>query len=640
MPAPTTGSSVTPTELSGQTVVDSLLSGYHWTNSSISYSFIVPGTSVFPVDYPDPTYFTRMGAFSVAQQSAAAEALTAWSNVANVSFAQTIETSTSAGTIRFGFSYSEVWGDAVGSTYLPNSRPSGGDVWLDPNGDDFLNGSLTGLFSSSAFADGSYAYFALEHELGHALGLKHPFDDSGNGGGGSIAGTSLSGWDSQLYTIMSYTPLASNSSVTGFSFYPTTPMMLDIDAIQSIYGANLSFNAGDTVYSFNDNAGQRYFQTIWDAGGTNTIAYSGTHSVTVDLREEHGSTIGNPVYAQTQTNPTAFQVKNVWIDGGTIIQIADLSRCNAAYTVTGNDYGDTIYCGAGTGVVSGGKGADTIFIGTGTETIDGGAGSDTIVFSHTRSAYAVTYSGGTFVISGTDGSDTIKNAEIFKFAGDMTVSAAQLVPGNVVNLTAANSSFRTTSANDVITGLSGLNSVIYSGKAAEYIVTASSGAIQVQDTVAGRDGTDLLQNIERLKFADKSIAFDVFPSFSLDVAGTAGEVVKIMGVVFGPGSVQAHPDYVGIGLGLADGGMSYANLMQLALGVKLGTGFTNDQEIQLLYTNLLGHSASATDVSSWSAALTAGQYTPSSLAQLAAESSANAVNVHLAGLAETGVLFS
>jgi serralysin len=642
MATPTIGTSVSRTTLTGSTAVDSLLDGFHWASSSISYSFIVPGISVHVSSYPDTLVWNQVGALSTAQQAATLEALAAWSNVANIQFTASADNATAAGTIRLGFSYSEQWGSSVGETYLPNSSPNGGDVWLDPNALEVIAGHASGSYIGSSFADGGYAFYSLLHELGHALGLKHPFDDSTDGGGASIDGTSFAGWDSRVFTLMSYTPLTTHADALGFTFNPTTPMLLDISAIQAIYGANYSYNAGDTRYAFNDNAGQQYFETLWDGGGINTIAYSGTHAVTIDLREGQGSMIGNPVYAFTATSLTAYRVNNVWIAFGTKMLVADLTACNAAYTVTANDWGDKIYCGTGAGTINGGNGGDTVVVGIGPETINCGSGLDTIVFARARSSYTVSYNeqSGTFQLAGQDGVATISGAETFKFA-DMTVASALLQPNShVVTLTAAGATVHSTPDNDFVTGLAGINTVVYTGSRSQYTVSNSGGQVQVHDTVAGRDGTDTLANVERIKFSDRSIAFDLNPSFTADVTGNAGEVAKILGAVYGAGSIAAHPEFVGIGLGFADAGMSYARLTQLALDARLGAGFTNEQEIQLLYTDLFAHAASATDVAFWSGTISSGQYTQATLAELAADTAANAANVDLVGLAAAGVTYS
>jgi hypothetical protein len=280
-----------------------------------------------------------------------------------------------------------------------------------------------------------------------------------------------------------------------------------------------------------------------------------------------------------------------------------------------------------------------VVVGSGTETITCGAGADTVVFDLARASYSISYSAGVFHVSGPSGTEAISGAETFKFS-DTSVPSSQLQTAtNPIALTVPNATVHTTGANDLVTGLSGINTVVYTGLLSQYSI-GNNGQIQVQDSVAGRDGIDTLVNIERIKFSDRSVAFDLNPSFTADVTGNAGVVAKILGAVFGADSIAAHPDFVGIGLGFADAAMSYPNLMLLALNAKLGTGFTNEQEIQLLYTNLFAHAASATDIAFWNGTISSGQYTQATLAEMAADTATNAANIGLVGLATTGVQYS
>jgi len=119
------------------------------------------------------------------------------------------------------------------------------------------------------------------HELGHALGLKHPF-----GASPFVSTTLPDEWDSQSYTVMSYSP-SINSSSSAASYYPTTPMVLDVQAIQFIYGANNNYNSGDSTYAYSD--ALDYRETVWDGGGNDRIRYTGSISSTIDLRQGQGS---------------------------------------------------------------------------------------------------------------------------------------------------------------------------------------------------------------------------------------------------------------------------------------------------------------------------------------------------------------
>ncbi|MRD55498.1 hypothetical protein GH816_02950 [Betaproteobacteria bacterium LSUCC0115] len=138
----------------------------------------------------------------------------------------------------------------------------------------------------------------------------------------------------------------------------------------------------------------------------------------------------------------------------------------------------------------------------------------------------------------------------------------------------------------------------------------------------------LLQDVERFVFTDKSLA--------VDLDGHAGQVAKILGAVFGSDSV-ANAEYVGIGLDLLDGGMSYSDLAALAVSV---TGNTSSTDIcNLLWENVIGSSATATDIAPFKSMLDTGQLSIGQLTTLAADTSFNTDNIDLVGLSEIGLEF-
>jgi serralysin len=186
---------------------------------------------------------------SATQQGAARSALQSWANVANIVISEVADTSTNVGDIRFAWTSvsnqmsdgREYWGWAT----PPNSYwPSGGDIWIS---------TLSSGATNTDWSVGSQNFNSLTHELGHALGLKHPFDDNP---------VLPSGQDSGQYTIMSYTDhphsifrhvTANTNGNYSFSYVnvqPDTPMLYDVAAIQYIYGANLSYRTGDDIYTF------------------------------------------------------------------------------------------------------------------------------------------------------------------------------------------------------------------------------------------------------------------------------------------------------------------------------------------------------------------------------------------------------
>jgi len=138
--------------------------------------------------------------------------------------------------------------------------------------------------------------------------------------------------------------------------------------------------------------------------------------------------------------------------------------------------------------------------------------------------------------------------------------------------------------------------------------------------------SDTLASVERVEFLDKNIAFDLDHH--------AGQVAKLLGAVFGSDSVS-NAEYVGIGLDLLDGGMSYTDLASLAVSV---SGKTSSTDVcNLLWENVIGSPATASDVAPFKAMLDSGQMSIGGLAALAADTSFNTTNIDLVGLARTGL---
>ncbi|WP_194724396.1 DUF4214 domain-containing protein [Noviherbaspirillum malthae] len=77
--------------------------------------------------------------------------------------------------------------------------------------------------------------------------------------------------------------------------------------------------------------------------------------------------------------------------------------------------------------------------------------------------------------------------------------------------------------NDMIDGGSGIDTVVFAGKRAAYQISTGEWGIAVKDTT-GTGGADSLVNIERLQFADKTIAFDT--------GGNAGQAYRLYQAAF------------------------------------------------------------------------------------------------------------
>lgn len=97
---------------------------------------------------------------------------------------------------------------------------------------------------------------------------------------------------------------------------------------------------------------------------------------------------------------------------------------------------------------------------------------------------------------------------------------------------------------------------------------------------------------------------------------------------------------MGIGLHYLDSGLSYEELMKLAIDARLGPGATHRQVVDLLYSNITGSLPSDTTASSFEALLDTGAQTVGSLGVLAADTALNASNIDLVGISDTGLLYS
>jgi hypothetical protein len=195
---------------------------------------------------------------------------------------------------------------------------------------------------------------------------------------------------------------------------------------------------------------------------------------------------------------------------------------------------------------------------------------------------------------------------------------------------AGNDTISTTNANSALThidGGAGLDTAIYPGKFQAY-------SLHLTDQLATLDGKDTpvhdqLVHVERLRFADESLA--------LDLNANAGLVAKTLGAVFGKSAIT-NKDYAGIGLHFVDDlHYNYADLMQLAINARLGANPSSNQVVDLLYTNVVGQAPDANTRKAFADLLDNHTFTVASLGVLAADTDLNKANINLVGLAQTGL---
>ena len=333
---------------------------------TLTYSFPT-GTATFSNPYGFYGGFGEFGDWyqlTVAERNGVKAGLLAWSSVANITFVQVGDNAAVVGDLRFART-------TVGSAtenahgYYPGGNPSAGDVW-------FKQGSWHNSHNAG-IVKGTYDYLTIIHEIGHALGLKHPFADYPN-----ILGAAF---DNYSFTIMSYQSYA-NSGSNGADFYPTTPMWYDLIAIQAMYGAR-PHASGNTVYTFS--ASKHYWQTIDDSGGVDTIVYVGGSSSKIDLNIGHWNDLGLVLHLgaggfHPQSDTVMIGPRSL-IEHATGGNGADRIIGNGiANRLIGNDGNDVLSGGAGRDAMNGGQGNDRLTGGTGADVVRGAAGVDRFHF--------------------------------------------------------------------------------------------------------------------------------------------------------------------------------------------------------------------------------------------------------------------
>ena len=392
----------------------SLLSDNYWTSDAAGTTaathltyFFPTEASQYPANYVDSSGLAAFKPSTPEQQAAARLGFNLITSYTGVTFDLSL---TPDASIRIAGATSLPGNEGGSHASYPKNNGStisnaAGDVFLGENGDPKPPPPEDGE-PKKAQLYGNDTFATIIHEIGHAMGLKHPFEVYPNGA------ISASRNDIE-FTVMTYSSFLSGevsvdanttapdgSSVSGY-------MMYDIAALQEMYGADFGkaktdIKAADKdTYTWNPTTGQqlinglpvpntgttetkKIFTTVWTKGAETTYDLSNFDENQVDdlrpgqwLRFSSGQLAdlnreapeGTPEY-QAQGNV----YNSLLYHGDTRSEIGTLMTGAGNDTIVGNDLANKLYGNKGNDTIDGGIGDDLLYGGDGDDVLTGGFG--------------------------------------------------------------------------------------------------------------------------------------------------------------------------------------------------------------------------------------------------------------------------
>lgn len=147
--------------------------------------------------------------------------------------------------------------------------------------------------------------------------------------------------------------------------------------------------------------------------------------------------------------------------------------------------------------------------------------------------------------------------------------------------------------NDHLYGGNGTDDAYFEGNRSDYALIRASSNVQIVDNNPLRDGTDVLESVERIHFADMSLA--------LDTDGVSGKAYRLYKAAF-----DRESDNSGLGYWIAqlENGVTLNDVAMAFLTSdefhhRHGNNIGDDEFVNLLYNNVLDRDADADGYAYW-----------------------------------------
>lgn len=197
--------------------------------------------------------------------------------------------------------------------------------------------------------------------------------------------------------------------------------------------------------------------------------------------------------------------------------------------------------------------------------------------------------------------------------------------------TSGNDALFGTTGTDTINGDQGADTLYLHINHADATLTIGPNGLTGVSSPAS--GSDILNSVERLVFADKRLAFD------LGVDQSAGKAARLIGAAFDAAAIAEHQDWIGTGLQVFDQGLSLLEASKVV--VELMGNPSNELFVNTVFNNVAGVAPTPAETLHFVSLLegSGGSMTKAELLEQAALIDINEINIGLVGLQSSGLLY-